>query len=253
MLPLVAPSVLVETFEKGVSINKWVSSVARGHNSRDDGGAERGGWQPATPEEAFRDELGRLGVDTLLKMVIGHNFVHADLHPGNVLVRTSGGAESSEPSLDGVVLLDAGMTATLSSRQREELLRFFAAISDGNGRNAAASVLQFADGTPPKPGALPPGQTCPDPAGFASEMDALFATFPERSENGVTAGEFMAETLEVARRYDVRLAGPVLTVIVTSCVLEGWAIGLSPGVSVLDHVKEQMASYHRARWFGLYT
>ena len=54
------------------------------------------------PEE--NKVLAALGVRTLLKMLIDDNFLHADLHPGNILVRLRGGmvdgvrAESDEGS-----------------------------------------------------------------------------------------------------------------------------------------------------------
>ena len=84
-------------------------------------------------------------------------------------------------------------------------------------------------------------------------METLFDSFPYRSEVlGVTAGEFMQETLELVRKHEVRVSGQVLTVIVTSCVLEGWAIGLSPGVSVLDHVKREMKSWKARSWWNGY-
>lgn len=257
VVPLVAPAVLVETFEEGVGINRWVSGSKAAHarGGSDEQGEARATREPETPQEVFRDNLGRLGVDSLLKMVIGHNFVHADLHPGNILVRSSG--TDAAPTLDGVVFLDAGMTASLSMRERDELLHFFDSISEGDGRSAASAVLQFADGSATNRFAggrgIPSGQTCPNPAAFENDMETLFDSFPYRSEVlGVTAGEFMQETLELVRKHEVRVSGQVLTVIVTSCVLEGWAIGLSPGVSVLDHVKREMKSWKARSWWNGY-
>lgn len=42
--------------------------------------------QPAS----FNTQIVALGVDTYLKMLLEDNFVHTDLHPGNILVRTRG-------------------------------------------------------------------------------------------------------------------------------------------------------------------
>ena len=60
-----------------------------------------------------------LGVDTYLKMLLEDNFVHTDLHPGNILVRPVGGgtmhhAGDPDPAAAGAagaVLAAAGAVA----------------------------------------------------------------------------------------------------------------------------------------------
>ena len=47
------------------------------------------------PEE--NSVLAALGVKTLLKMLIDDNFLHADSHPGNILVRLPGGMRGGMP------------------------------------------------------------------------------------------------------------------------------------------------------------
>ncbi len=71
-------------------------------------------------------------------MMLADNFVHADLHPGNILVRLD---EPRTPALlralpllprrlrrpaPHIVLLDCGMTARLSDRNKHNLFKFFA-------------------------------------------------------------------------------------------------------------------------------
>lgn len=63
--PLVAPSVLVETFEEGRLISTYVDK----------------------PTNKYSIQLANIGLSCYLQMLLKDNFVHADLHPGNILVR----------------------------------------------------------------------------------------------------------------------------------------------------------------------
>lgn len=55
----VSEDVLIETFEPGESVSRYI--------------------RRPTP---FNAEIVALGVDTYLGMLLKHNFVHTDLHPG---------------------------------------------------------------------------------------------------------------------------------------------------------------------------
>lgn len=113
--PLVDSAVLVETFERGTTISAYMNS----------------------DDEELRRAIAETGCRVLLKMMLADNFVHADLHPGNILVRLP--EEEVEPSrrpfwaLWGrtrrptVVLLDCGMTVSLTDRNKYNLLSFFEA------------------------------------------------------------------------------------------------------------------------------
>jgi aarF domain-containing kinase len=123
---LVQPAVLVETFEEGASISKFLE----------------------TDNAYVRRTIADLGCKALLKMMLNDNFVHADLHPGNILVRLEeGGGGSGLASLFGLrprkpkpvlVLLDCGMTASLSDRNKHNLFKFFAVRA--GARRAAIRV-----------------------------------------------------------------------------------------------------------------
>ena len=60
------------------------------------------------------------------------NFIHADMHPGNILVRVSQSKASRKrlfKSKPHVIYLDVGMTAELSKSDHVNLLEFFKAVA----------------------------------------------------------------------------------------------------------------------------
>ena len=82
------------------------------------------------------------------------NFIHADMHPGNILVRNKPHKRlfKSKPH---VIFLDVGMTAELSGSDRVNLLEFFKAVAHRDGRTAAECTLK-----------LSKQQNCPNPKAF---------------------------------------------------------------------------------------
>jgi len=65
IFPLVASDVLVESFEEGKLISHYVDDPQNSHNVA----------------------LADIGLSSYLQMLLRDNFIHADLHPGNILVR----------------------------------------------------------------------------------------------------------------------------------------------------------------------
>ncbi|GBF99975.1 hypothetical protein Rsub_12668, partial [Raphidocelis subcapitata] len=66
LYPLVAPDVLVESFEAGRHITSYIAS---------------------SREHPYSHRLAELGSGTMLQMMLVDNLIHSDLHPGNILVR----------------------------------------------------------------------------------------------------------------------------------------------------------------------
>lgn len=86
------------------------------------------------------------------------NFIHADMHPGNILVRVSQSKSSRRrffKSKPHIIFLDVGMTAELSRNDRVNLVEFFKAVARRDGRTAAECTLR-----------LSRQQKCPDPKAF---------------------------------------------------------------------------------------
>jgi aarF domain-containing kinase len=139
---LVQPAVLVETFEEGSSISTFLQTddsgqvLSRRRRVCAAGCASCARLTPCAMCASCaqtRRCIADLGCKALLKMMLSDNFVHADLHPGNILVRMDAPAtggflrlfRSRKPS-PHIVLLDCGMTASLSDRNKHNLFKFFA-------------------------------------------------------------------------------------------------------------------------------
>lgn len=92
------------------------------------------------------------------------NFVHADMHPGNILVRIKERTPGTQlfESRPHVIFLDVGMTAELSKRDRMNIVEFFKAVALRDGHTAAQCTLQFSE-----------RQSCPNPGAFVE----VLATF----------------------------------------------------------------------------
>jgi len=89
-----------------------------------------------TPVDGARlaDELFR----AYLQQILVDGFVHADPHPGNLILTEDG----------RLALLDVGMVTRVSPGLQERLLQLIMAISEGRGDEAANVAMKIADARP---------------------------------------------------------------------------------------------------------
>lgn len=204
LYPLVHPSVLVETYEQGESVLHYVEGL-KGNDQ-------------------IKSALAHIGTHTLLKMLLVDNFVHADMHPGNILVRVAHSKPQHKRifrSKPHVILLDVGMTAELSKKYQVNLLEFFKAVALRDGRTAAECTLR-----------LSKQQNCPNPRAFIEEVEKSFKHW-ESLGHLLHPGDCMQQLLEQVRRHKVNVDGNVCAVMVTTLVLEGWQRKLDPEYDVM--------------------
>ncbi|KAL0042711.1 hypothetical protein WJX79_008376 [Trebouxia sp. C0005] len=200
--PLVAPQVLVETFEAGEGISRYIA----------DGSGE-------SPHDK---QLAVLGHRAMLKMMLQHNFIHSDLHPGNIMVRLDPPSNMlmqaaaklcSTMGLAGcnianswlqpkVVLLDVGMVTRLSQVDQHNMLGLFTSLSGMDGQGVANAVLSFSG----------EAQTCTNPTAFTTSLTDYFARLKQADSwadsqfNDVS--DALSAVLELVRQHHVSLPVP---------------------------------------------
>ncbi|XP_038608727.1 uncharacterized aarF domain-containing protein kinase 2 [Tachyglossus aculeatus] len=215
--PFVTSSLLVETFEESVPVSSYLPL--------------------AVPPELKR-KIARLGIDMLLKMVFVDNLVHADLHPGNILVQGGDGpagtrdppvAAAKPPALPlRLVLLDAGIVAELREADRENFRAVFRAVALGQGERVAELILHHARAS-----------ECRDVERFKAEMADLVTRV---RENTVALGklqvaDLLSSVFKLLMTHKVKLESNFASMVLAIMVLEGLGRSLDPGLDILEAAK----------------
>ena len=191
----------------------------------------------------FCRSLAQVGLNIILKMFLVDNFVHADLHPGNIYVR----AEPEEPTWwfmralyrvfpslgqsPQVVLIDAGMTNELTRKDSKGLLHFFQALNNMDGVGTAEALLKLARPVSEETGIA-----------FTKELSDLFnrakASFSMNplDDDYYNMGRGLKDSLDVLRKHHVSIESSVCSMIVTAITLEHMMWQLDPMLQVSDCV-----------------
>lgn len=153
-------------------------------------------WVTAEPISNFFNQgtskkLAEIGLQTFLKMVFITNFVHGDLHPGNLLV--SRREDNGEPRL---VFIDAGIVCKLDEIDRENFCALFHAVVVGDGKLAGSLMIERAS-----------EQQCRDPEDFCAGVDELVQRARSRGLRlgQIQAGELLSRMFRLCVKHKVRL------------------------------------------------
>ena len=196
--PLLSSSgVLVESFERGVPLNEALPSL-----------------DPET-----RKRVARRGLRALLKMLFADNYIHGDLHAGNLLLRFDG------HDFD-LVILDAGLVIELSPRDRRNFIDLFGAVVKRDGRRAGELIAARATHR---------GGSEDDVEAFVDELDHLVK---DATVRGVTLKDLrvavlLNDVLAACRRHRIRLEANFATTVVAIAVVEGIGRQLDPELDLL--------------------
>lgn len=151
------------------------------------------------------------------------NFVHADLHAGNIVLRevkSSWGFKHPQ-----LVLLDAGLTVELVPQDRKDFLALFKAVIDNDGHEAARLMMS-------RQGADSPVL---QPDVYEREMAQIINYV---HKNGlrlkkINVSDLLREVLRLSYEHNVKLESRFVTVVVAIMLAEGMGSRLDPEVDII--------------------
>jgi aarF domain-containing kinase len=88
--------------------------------------------------------------------------------------------------------------------------------------------------------------TCPNPASFVTALRDMFDALDPETIRQCTS-DVLRDMIETIRQHQVTLKSTVSTVVVTTLVLEGWSSRLHPDLSIMDTLKDVLATDWRQR------
>jgi aarF domain-containing kinase len=147
-----------------------------------------------------------------------------------------GSSSSQQPALEAqLVLLDFGLAEQLTDEVRYHFISFLNAISAGDGLCAARHLLRWSH-----------TQACEDPRGFTSDVMDLFSDRCQiSSEAGIDLDGVMKAVLGLARKWGVSIDSCYASLVISVCVLVGFAQALDPGVNIMDAVRQAWRTRRR--------
>lgn len=174
---------------------------------------------------ALARELG----EAYLDQIFVHGLMHADPHPGNVLL--------TDPP--GLALLDLGMVGYVPPRIRDQLLKLVLAVSEGRGEQAAEILVHLGtrlDGF--------------DEPRFFRETARLVARFSNGRSQAQSEGSMLSTLVALGADCGLRPPRELTMLAKTLLNLESVLVALEPTISLRRVLHERLEHVLRERALG---
>lgn len=168
-----------------------------------------------------RRVLARLGIEIICRMIYHHGFVHADLHPGNVLYLTG----------NRVALLDLGLVAELGDDDRRGIAQLNYFMLAGMGREVAKLIYDDAS-----------WKEVPSYAAYERDIVDFVSRVQGRPLEEMQITALIAEIFNIIRRHRLRARASFTVVNIAMMVVEGLGRKLDPEMNLSIEAMPYLAS-----------
>ena len=283
-IPLFAcASVIIETFEKGEIctsiIDKYDALVDTKHHNDQPTVEEEGNDEQQHASrtdilygyELMPIRLSKFivttGLSLYLKMLLVDNLMHADLHPGNIMLECQifgekygdisplaslvdvpvGGASiekipkyMKKNFYGHVTLVDAGMVAQLDDDESTNFIGLISALGEGDGRAAAKAIMRFnSKKSSEDEGFLTHEQR----EAFIKDVITYFEDRCKGYGTNVDFGEVLRGILGIVKEHRIQFGANYATLVVNALCLDGLAKRVCPTYNLLDASKPLLRAH----------
>lgn len=201
LMELTSREVLVERFVEGEPMLNYVLKEDESHSKKD------------------REELATIGLETVMKMIFLHDFVHADLHPGNMIVDRNKSVRGNPLRIH---MIDCGLTVELGERDHKNLVKILGSLIKRDGYAAGGLMVDTA-------------KKCQ-----ATELDVeMFCKGMQNiciddEENNFleSVGDYITDICYLACKHKVKLEAAFINAALACEIMEGLASSLYPNMKV---------------------
>ncbi|MCB9581940.1 MAG: AarF/ABC1/UbiB kinase family protein [Polyangiaceae bacterium] len=167
-----------------------------------------------------REKLARLGGEVVLKMIFSDGFVHADLHPGNIILTKD----------DRLVLVDLGLVSEIPGDLLRPWVETFIALSQQDGATAARLFYTYA----PTVGGT-------DYSAFERDVVKNLEQLYGKKLGEVEVSKAVSGMMNVLRKHHVQI-DPAFTVVnIALLVAEGLGKQLDPSIDLVPLAQPYLA------------
>lgn len=169
---------------------------------------------------AEKKQIAAIGLNAIFKMVFLDNFIHADLHPGNIVY-----APDEKSHAMQLMFIDAGLAVELQRDDRRNLVDLFKAVITNDGLAVGKLMIERSRAR----------HLVRDGDKFALEMSRIVH---DVHQSGLTLGrlgvsELLRKVLILCFKHQVKLESRFASVIVAMGVVEGLGRQLDPNIDLL--------------------
>ncbi len=174
-------------------------------------------------------DLGPLASDlgrAYLDQIFMHGLIHADPHPGNVLLTAD----------QDLVLLDLGMVGHVPPRMRDQLLKLILATTEGRGEQVAETLMHMGTRL----------EDFDEPR-FTRETGRMVARFSNSSVRTESEGGFLLQLVRIGGECGLRPPAELTLLGKTLLNLEALLLALDAEMSMRDVLQGHLPELFRAR------
>jgi aarF domain-containing kinase len=192
-------------------------------------------WSAGVAEDApIRKRLAAKGVDTVCQMIFVHNFVHGDLHPGNIFVLEdpSGDADKAQ-----IAFLDAGIAVRYSEADHEHLIDVLTSFIQYDGFEGGRLMAEKSE----------EASAARDLDGFCAKIQTMVELARDSPTFFDQVSDCISIICEAACDHRVKLQGGFISIALSVKVVEGSVIQVDPRAVVAPRAKPVVVREHIRR------